>query len=109
MILVILVIASRDPDDPVIPVIFDDEDRFAASHQPEIAARRLFERVGVVPQPPVLFAHELVRRLQAVELAHQLVVLFPAPLPDDHPAVADDRVDEDDRSDQEEQQMHDAT
>ena len=98
----------RCPMIPMIPMILDDEDRFAAFHQPEIAARRLFERVGIVPQPPVLFAHESVRRLQAFELAHQLVVLVPAPLPDDHAAVADDRVDEDDRSDQEEQQMHDA-
>ncbi len=86
--------------------ILDDEDRFAGLHQPEIPARRLFERILVLAQPPVLILDEGVLGFQAHDLIGQPVQILAGPGERHQPLIPDEGVDEHDRRKRQDQQMH---
>ena len=85
----------------------DDEDALAGADQAELAAGDLFDRAGVLAQAPRLIAEPRVFRPLARDRGGQFVVLVPGAQHREQSAVADQAVDNNDRGDQDQQDLHD--
>jgi len=88
--------------------VFDDEDALARLDQTELAPGDFFNRRGILAQAACLLAQPRVVRALTRNRGGQLVVLVPCPEHGEEPAVADQPVDDNDRSDEEHQQLNDA-
>lgn len=88
--------------------VFDDEDALAGLDQAELTPGDLLDRRGILTQPPRLVAQLGVFRALTCNRGGQLVVLLPCAQHREQAAVADEPVDDNDRSDKEHEQLDDA-
>jgi hypothetical protein len=88
--------------------VFDDEDLLAPSDEAELSAGHFLDGCGILREPPDLLAQPRVFGLLAGDCPGQLVVLAPGAQHDEQSLVADQGVDDDDRSEKEQQKLYDA-
>jgi hypothetical protein len=88
--------------------VFNNEELFAGTDEPELAPRDLFDGGWVFPQPASFLAKGVVLSTQAREVGRELVVLFPSPSRGNEALLADEGVDSEHADDEEEQARDDA-
>jgi len=87
--------------------ILDDEQLLARPDEAELAARDLLDRRRILAQPASLLAEACILGVLTNDRERELVVLFSRPHHRQQAAVADHRVDDDDRGDEDQQEVDD--